>query len=90
MVELFTLHLVLYFFFKQRIGLDDLKLFRRWYIYVPPRLKGLSPPPPPLKKKSVFVRNFEIEIIAWEDSPSLDLSETTRVLVRYLSFFQKF
>jgi hypothetical protein len=31
----------------------------------------LRPPPP--SKKSVFVKNFEIEINAWEASPSSDL-----------------
>jgi hypothetical protein len=34
----------------------------------------LRPPPP--SKKSVFVRKIEIEINAWEDSPSSPLSET--------------
>jgi hypothetical protein len=33
----------------------------------------LRPPHP--KKKSIFVKNFEIEINAWEDSPFSDLSE---------------
>jgi hypothetical protein len=33
---------------------------------------GLLRPPPP-SKKSVFVKNFEIEINAWEASPSSDL-----------------
>jgi len=28
---------------------------------------------PSPQKKSIFVKNFEIEIIAWEDSPSSDL-----------------
>jgi hypothetical protein len=31
---------------------------------------------PPPSKKSVFVRKIEIEINAWEDSPSSPLSET--------------
>ena len=39
----------------------------------------LRPPPP--QKKSVFVRIFEIEINAWEDSPSSDLSKTTLVFL---------
>ena len=34
----------------------------------------LRPYPP--QKKSVFVKKFEIEITAWEDSPSFALSET--------------
>ena len=34
----------------------------------------LRPSPP--KKESVFVKKFEIEINAWEDSPSFALSET--------------
>ena len=50
----------------------------------------------PLKKKSVFVKKFEIEINAWEDSPSFALSETLwffigrpffdEVFSRFLSF----
>jgi hypothetical protein len=38
--------------------------------------KNSSLRPPPPSKKSVFVRKIEIEINAWEDSPSSPLSET--------------
>ena len=51
------------------------------------RFVYLRPPP---QKMSIFVKNFEIEINAWEDSPSSALSETTLVFLRYLVFGQNF
>ncbi len=38
-------------------------------------LKQLFVKASPLGKKSIFVKIYEIEIIAWGDSPSSDLSE---------------
>ena len=45
---------------------------------------------PPTQKQSIFVKNFEIEINAWEDSPSSDLSKTTLAFLWHLFFGQDF
>ena len=41
-------------------------------VYICCVLKAIPPP----RKKSVFVRKFEIEINAWEDTPSFALPKT--------------
>ena len=44
----------------------------------------------PLQKKSLFARKFEIEINAWEDSPSLALPETLWFFIGCLFFDEVF